>query len=284
MTSYERVSLDELKNSPSFGGFKLPCVETMCRSLLSSQCIRLLCSGDRKSIGYIDFWMGDLLKDVIPELGQVAGARKTPDYFLKISESLTDIMLSELLTADSLPEISNKKIYNDLADIPAPKVVADYPLVNYKVVWKRLQYWSLASEEYECLFLLIHNKLPVLERLHRVGLREDPFCQLCPGQQISDTLHYFTSCQRTKAIWDWVKLQVNQVSDTYLSSNWEFINLCFTGSKNEETVVWLIGMYVNYVWMSLNDSSVEFEKFFGFLTFKYKEINATIGTINALLA
>ena len=82
-----RVSLHELKNPPSYAGFKLLCVETMCRSLLSSQCIRLLRSGDRKSIGHIDFWMGDLLKDIVPELGQVRGSDKTPEYFLKISEA-----------------------------------------------------------------------------------------------------------------------------------------------------------------------------------------------------
>ena len=57
-------------------------------------------------------------------------------------------MISEVLTAATIPNITNRMIYRDFADFPKPKVTADYPLVNYNVVWRRLQYWNNITEEY----------------------------------------------------------------------------------------------------------------------------------------
>ena len=39
---------------------KLPCLATMSDALLSSQCVRLLRSGDEKSLMHIDYWIGSL--------------------------------------------------------------------------------------------------------------------------------------------------------------------------------------------------------------------------------
>ena len=59
-----RVSLDELKNPADRGGLGVPCILSMSKSLLLSQLIRLLRSGDVKSIHHVSFWLGDLLADL----------------------------------------------------------------------------------------------------------------------------------------------------------------------------------------------------------------------------
>ena len=69
-----RVALDELKNDNLSGGLHLPCLATMSKALLSSQCVRLLRSGDDKSILHLDIWIGTLLADVMPGMGLVVQA------------------------------------------------------------------------------------------------------------------------------------------------------------------------------------------------------------------
>ena len=57
-----RVSLDELKNSPFKWGKDMICVKTMVDSLRLMQLLRLLKSGDNKSVGHINWWIGDFVE------------------------------------------------------------------------------------------------------------------------------------------------------------------------------------------------------------------------------
>ena len=113
--------------------------------------------------------------------------------------------MSDLLDSDSLYRLTNRMIYHSISEFPAPRVATDAIMVNYKIIWRRLRAVSdiLSSQEYECLFLLIHNKLPIPERLHRIGMKENPMCNTCPGI-VSDLSHYFCTCTRTNVVWSWL--------------------------------------------------------------------------------
>ena len=55
--------------------------------------------------------------------------------------------------------------------------------------------------------------------------------------------------------------------------DWDLVNLLFVmNSSRESEVIWLLSSYVLYVWEMVHVKKVEIklEKFFGFLTFKYK--------------
>ena len=60
-------------------------------------------------------------------------------------------------------------IYRDMATFATPKVVRE-AVVDYKLVWKRLHSGAVNPEGRDVLFLLVHNKLPVPERLFRIGV------------------------------------------------------------------------------------------------------------------
>ena len=59
--------------------------------------------------------------------------------------------------------------------------------------------------------------------------------------------------------------------------DWEIINLCFVSSRRDTEIVWLVSSYVLYVWemVQVKKLEVKLDKFFGFLTFKYKMHQAT---------
>ena len=56
------------------------------------------------------------------------------------------------------------------------------------------------------------------------------------------------------------------------ADDWDVVNLLFPGSSRDQEIVWLISTYVLYVWemVYVRKTEVKLDKFFGYLTFKYK--------------
>ena len=54
--------------------------------------------------------------------------------------------------------------------------------------------------------------------------------------------------------------------------DWDIVNLLFLKSGRDSEIVWLVSSYVSYVWelVHVRKSEVKLDKFFGYLTFKYK--------------
>ena len=54
--------------------------------------------------------------------------------------------------------------------------------------------------------------------------------------------------------------------------DWDLVNLLFTKSSNDSEIVGMISSYVLYVWemVHVKKTEVKLDKFFGYLTFKYK--------------
>ena len=228
--------------------------------------------GDDKSVAHLDFWLGSLVADVVPGMGLVEQAADTPEFFSKLGDCLAVLKLSDLLTATSLTTLTNRMIYREFASFPIPKIAVDSPQ-DYKLIWKRLESPFIGAEVRDAMFLLIHDKLPVPERLFRIGVRLDPYCLHCPGAEVADLEHFFCSCVRTKQCWSWTRLKILGLCEQGLrSSNWELLNFVLPRTNWEQEICWLISTYVNYAWECcyVRDSGVVFEKFFGFLTFKYR--------------
>ena len=61
-----RVSRQDLCKVTLEGGLNLTCLDSMTKAFRSSQLLRLLKNGDSKSIGHINFWIGEILEDFIP--------------------------------------------------------------------------------------------------------------------------------------------------------------------------------------------------------------------------
>ena len=279
-----RVALPEMKNQLLNGGLRLPCLETMNQSLMVSQCLRLIRSAGIKSIAHLDFWMGALFQDCAPHLGQGLMAKDTPEYFLKISESVALLMTSDVLTVQSLNRLNNRIIYRSFAEFPPPKIVEKNSMINYKLVWRKLWSVNFSMEETNTLYLLINNKLPIPERLFRIGVKNDPYCSHCPGLEIADIPHLFCSCIRTTDVWLWLRSRILKMFNMNQITDWELLNLVLPAIRKENVVVWVIGVYVNYAWQALmiNDDIVKIDKFFGFLTFKYKQMQSSLGFVDWL--
>ena len=245
----------------------------MCDSLMISQVARLLRSGDSKSMMHLDYWVGELLQEIVPWMGTSEHAVDIPDYFDHLGEILVKSIGQDLLSATSLGSITNKAIYQGITSFPQPKVERE-SVVNYKQVWKRLHNPIVTPQARDVQFLLIHNKLPVPDRLFRIGLNIDPYCSFCRGGVFGDVEHFFCSCSRVEQVWSWIRARILGLlgGQGAQISNWELINLFLPTCARETEIVWLISNYVHRVWEDLyiRNNEIKLDKFFGFLTFKYK--------------
>ena len=272
--SVMKVALDELKNKKLKGGLQLPCLSTMGRSLLISQCLRLLKYGDRRYVCHLDYWLGTLLSNILPNMGLCLQATSDNLYFTTLGDYLASIMVSGFLTSENLKDITNKQLYLLFADFPLPKIVRDnLPNIDYGRVWERLYIGVLSMEERQILFLLIHNKLPVQERLFRIAYRNDPYCRACHNAVIADTEHFFCDCILTKDAWIWLRtswLLLLRVPMT--CRNIDLLTLFFPRGACVREMVWMLGKFVHYVWTTVftQETAVKVKKLVAYLQSKFK--------------
>ena len=187
-----RVSLDDIKNTWKKGGLNMVCLHSMCKSLLLSQFLRLLKSGDGKTVAHVGFWIGDMLDDLLPGIYVDSGSKNIPDYYAEIESLVMEARFDDLVTAPGWRLVTNKMLYNTRVNNLDPPKVETEAGVSFKRVWHFLGFPVLSSPSREICYLLVHNKLPVKERLCRVGLSNNPFCDECPGPGpiVSNVKHY----------------------------------------------------------------------------------------------
>ena len=100
----------------------------------------------------------------------------------------------------------------------------------------------------DVMYLLLHNKLPVQERLFRIKLKNDPYCQRCVGAEIADIEHYFSQCDGIVGTWTLVKKEILRYGKFHNNvDDWRILNLLFPKSRLDKELTWLISSYFLYV-------------------------------------
>lgn len=180
--------------------------------------------------------------------------------------------VDDLITVGIWKSLTNRMIYiQKIRSISSPRVeiVAGR---SFEKAWSRISLPLLEPKLRDISYMLLHNKLPVKERLYRVGMSNDSNCTWCPGHHIGDVQHFFCSCDRVSSAW----IKVCHILDSLLGvnvSSYDLLHYLFPPSPNEREVVWLLGNYTGRLWDELhvkNCKTIENEEFFGYLTFKYK--------------
>ena len=127
------------------------------------------------------------------------------------------------------------------------------------------------------MYLLLHNKLTVRERLFRIQSVNDPYCVNCmddAGAIICDREHYFCQCVIVEEVWQTLKEVLRTLGiDCSRYTDLELLSLQLPKSSRDTEIVWIMSNYFHTTWSLLNCGEVSnfsVEKFFGYLKFKYK--------------
>ena len=153
-----------------------------------------------------------------------------PEYFSHVAELIADMMISDTLTPGSLNSITNRIVYAEMtSSLPPPKVVRESNL-DYSLTWSRLHSSVVDARARDVMYLMIHNKLPVKERLFRIRIKNDPYCMACAGAEIADVEHYFAKCDGIAGTWAVVKKEVLRYGK-FKVEDWKILNLMFQKSR-----------------------------------------------------
>ena len=267
------VSLDEIKNSFSRGGLEMVCLHSMCKSLLLSQFLRLLKGDYCKSVSHVGYWLGDMLEDLLPGIFVDSVSKNIPEYYAEIESLIMEARFDDLVTVAGWKLITNKMLYKSkINNLDPPKVEVEAG-VSLTRVWLFIRSAVLESESREICYLLLHNKLPVRERLCRIGIRNDPYCDICPGSVVSDAEHFFCSCGRVNVVWKRIKEIVSSLAGRNVEDR-DLIRFNLPKCASEMEIVWIMGNYFDMTWKIIHTQGkarLKLEEFFGFLRFKYKK-------------
>ena len=144
------------------------------------------------------------------------------------------------------------------------------------LVWSRLKSLELNMKVQETNFLLVHDKLPVKERLYRIGVATDPYCDSCDTAMFDDTQHYFAQCGQVNILWRWVRAVLHLIMGAQgdVITDKELLKFSWASSKFDREAVWLISSFIWFRWRKFESdgsSTINGRELFGFMRFKYKE-------------
>ena len=175
--------------------------------------------------------------------------------------------------ATRLANVSAKQLYlGYTSSFPPPKVMFKFA-VEWSVVWKRLDSPVLDPLAREYFFMIINNIVPNRERLFmKMHMVNSPQCVVCHVRE--DNTHMFMECVMVREAWGWVRLRLLSMlpADCAVTSNFEFLNLMFEQHVMDNEAVWLIGAFLEFVWMEklVKHKLVKLEHLIGYVELKFK--------------
>ena len=270
-----RIPREECVNREDKGGMALLDMEAMCNSLIASQTFRLMKSNDSKSQKHLKFWMFGFLEDIWEgPFNCVTVENYECEHFNLIAGLLANVQILESVDISTWRSLTNKMIYLNFADTFVKPKVERESSWDMSLVWRRLKLMGYKRDIHEVSFLMIHNKLPLQERLFRVQLSPDPYCPSCLDAFFQDAHHYFITCERVQRYWIWVREICSQILGWKDVDDEALLKFYWPTSRRDREISWLISHYIFIVWEMLftrRRSVISEGEFFGFLRFKYKE-------------
>lgn len=140
-------------------------------------------------------------------------------------------------------------------------VETKYPLVRWNTVWKNLSLKLHSTDVVSSWYKVVNNLIATNEKLHKIGISDTDKCLKCG---LVDTLIHRFTCGNRLQHWKWVQTKLGLLTRSSATSYTTEILLWpdvkFYPAKKNNTVMWLLGNYVNYVVNGCGgESAVEFQ-------------------------
>ena len=246
----ERLQVDELKNPLSAGGLGLPCISSKACSLFLKQTCRLVMDPNSKQYGHVKYWLGLHLREFFPDMAAGPHAEFVGSYFQHMRLLLVEGLTLGDIQLNGIRSVTAKKLYEGYTTtFPPPKVIYKFD-VDWPLVWERLNFVSLDPLAREHLFSIVHNIVPNRVRLFsKMNLVNSSNCLMCGVKE--DNVHIFTECVLVREAWGWMRMRLLNLlpDDCARTSNFELINLMFVKHFMDKEAVWLLGIYIELVWV-----------------------------------
>ena len=274
MGKMEMMALAEMCNPITKGGLGLVCVRSKADSLFLKQTLRILSQKNTLHWKYARYYAGLKINE-----GDMHGGLHhhcaTPYYDHMVDLYLEGVVLEicRYCCGKSVEDCEHggqvklnttaKEIYITYTDtFPPPKVeyrqeYHNVSSVQWSRVWDRVASPMLDPMARQVVWRAIHNILPTRERQSRLGLREqdnrqvvNSNCNRCAQRSLDNVVHMFAECSLVREAWTWTRRRVLSLLPEDMSdlSNQELLLMFFPKEMFENSIVWVIGTYMNWAY------------------------------------
>jgi hypothetical protein len=141
-----------------------------------------------------------------------------------------------------------KKIDEMSRTITEMRVCKLNPKAEWKQVWTNLQSTPGENPEKIQWYKIIHDIIPINERLHRINLANTDLCAECAK---TDTLeHRLTTCGEAPVMWNWTRHKIAEImrtSEAHIPGDWLTRPQFKTWpTQRNRAILWMIVKYVCY--------------------------------------
>ena len=265
----EHLPFDELFAPVKQGGLGLPNIAAKADSLFLKQTCRVL-GANCDSRGHLAYWAGLTFRSIIPDMARGPNSEHVPPLWRHSSRLVLEAVSGDLIDVQDLRQVRAKLLYKEfMSDPPPPKVISKYPGLDWPLIWSRLDDPVLSPRGRDLCFSVLNNIYPTKERLSRLNQHPTGNCPLCRGST-DDCIHLFTDCSRSRAVWVYLKnviLSIVPMNANFADfSNFNLLYFCFPNCARDQTILFLVSMYVVYVHNSVyKNENLSIQKLKGFL-------------------
>ena len=212
------------------GGVSLVNVKYKSDALMAKGILKGLAGGRGLIIeGILKYFLGFHLRNWLDVPGPKA-EMGAPHYF-KVSLPILNEVVPDMYQPNQISIVSAKYIYTEkLENLPLPKIETKFDLNatigGWKQVWTRLANPVIDLDCKDIYYKLLHDKLPVQERLFIKNKSDTPYCKkesirrtmsgplprgttirtkIIVGGEVGSVLHTFTKCKKVSIIWGRVR-------------------------------------------------------------------------------
>ena len=151
---------------------------------------------------------------------------------------------------EKFPVLSSKNIYCLLMPDIIPKTEENYPLLDWKCIWKSVNISFIGIMEREFIFKYVHGTLATNQRLKILSIKESDQCDNC--QEPEYILHIFYFCSYIMPILMYFKCVLFHIcninKDNFLSTL--MFNFKYKTKKDYNSAMILIVGYLYAIWVS----------------------------------
>ena len=268
----EMMALSEMSNPVNKGGLGLVCLRSKADSLFLKQMMRIMSQKNTLHWRYLRYYAGLQINE-----GDMHGGLHhhcmTPYYQHVVDLYREGVVLEICQYCCGMVECQHggavklnttaKEIYLTYTDtFPPPRVeykpeYANVTSVQWDRVWERVDSPMLEPMARQVIWRGINNILPTRERQSRLGLLDldnrqviNAQCNRCDQRSLDTVVHMFSECSLVREAWAWTRRRVLSLLPDDMSdlSNLELLLMFFPKEMFENSIVWVLGVYMNYVY------------------------------------
>ena len=246
-----RVPLPVLKLAKKQGGLGLCDVGKKCSGLLVKQTLNVCQSKNSFTRLWMQYWLEEVGGQNPPHMVSIPGNLQYVKCIITICMYNEELHESIVQYGFSDIDITSLKVFSKLNQLSIVKIRVEEKNKNviWKNVWENLNNESLTSQVFSSWYKIVHDIVPVNQRLNKINLEQTSICKLCNGE---DTLlHRLTSCNKVIGYWKYVRKKIAAILRTrdynIKSGVLIYPDFKFPFKQRNNSLCWIIGNYCNFI-------------------------------------